>query len=475
MSEFKPLNLAQLYQSADAAVGQAMQTNLLVLQSSRMKQEFDEEDALRTLARNSTSVGPDGAPSFDLKSFTKGAYSVNPMKAMAFEKAGTEAEKTALERAKLAGDVEKQRREGAAERLRLMGDAASVPFMKWKELTEKGVADEEARQQVQPLWEQGIRNLVGSGLFNEEQLSKMDLRRQFDPTVAETGHRQVLGAKGAMDEYWKVKEFGQKEKHHRDSLDVQIQGQKITIRGQDLTDQRSREQLAQSLLLGRLEIDKDRGVVFDKVSKQAWPMSMGGGTGEAGAGGQPLPPKGADVEGLRKEFNAREEVKNYNAAVPVLRAVSAAPDTAAGDLDLIYGVGKILDPGSVVREGEMALVMKTGSPLQQIIGTTRWSAEQGGRLTPKVRSQLMEALQGRVNELHQSAMDARKPFEAQAKRQNIPLDETLTLPELPKLGGKGAKGGKAATPPPAVGAVMDGYRFKGGDASKPESWEKVGS
>jgi hypothetical protein len=52
--DFKPLNLAQLYQGADASVAHAMQTNLLVLQSSRMKQEFDTEDALRSLAKRST-------------------------------------------------------------------------------------------------------------------------------------------------------------------------------------------------------------------------------------------------------------------------------------------------------------------------------------------------------------------------------------------------------------------------------------
>lgn len=32
---------------------------------------------------------------------------------------------------------------------------------------------------------------------------------------------------------------------------------------------------------------------------------------------------------------------------------------------------------------------------------------------------------------------------------------------------------KPAAKPPAVNAVQDGYRFKGGDPSKPESWEKV--
>jgi hypothetical protein len=96
----------------------------------------------------------------------------------------------------------------------------------------------------------------------------------------------------------------------------------------------------------------------------------------------------------------------------------------------------------------------------------------GGRLTPEQRKQLVEAMQGRVKELHQAALDARKPFETQAKRQNIPIEETLTLPELPQLKG-GGKGQGGAPKAPAVGDVMDGYRFKGGDPAKPENWEKV--
>jgi hypothetical protein len=61
MADFKPLNLAQLYQGADASVAQAMQTNLLVLQSQHMKQEFDTEDALRSLAKRSTVADEIGA------------------------------------------------------------------------------------------------------------------------------------------------------------------------------------------------------------------------------------------------------------------------------------------------------------------------------------------------------------------------------------------------------------------------------
>lgn len=455
MVEFKPLNLAALYQGADAAVGQAMQMNLMAMQASRMKQEFDEEDTLRQLARTNTTTDPaTGATTMDLKSFTRGAYSVNPLKAIGFEKAAAEAEKSSLERANLQGQIDERRIKQSQDRLKLMGDASTSPYLEWKKLTDGGMPDDQARQKVQPLYEAALRNLVGSGLFTDQQMQGMKILQtpQFDPVVAKTGMDQAVGAGKQLEQYLADRQ----PKSDLGKLKADFDAKKIDKATYDAA-------VAKAVENSDWTYDAERAILVNKKT---------GATKAVDApGGGALPPKTADVEGLRKEFNNREEVKNYNAAIPVLRAVAKAPDTAAGDLDFIYGVGKILDPGSVVREGEMALVMKSGTPLQRIIGQTRWSAEQGGRLSPAQRAQLMEALQGRVNELHTAATDARKPFEAQAKRQNIPLEETLTLPELPQLGGKGK--GKAAAKAPAVGHVEEGFRFKGGDPSKPENWEKV--
>lgn len=286
--EFKPLNLAQLYQGADAAVAQAMQTNLLVLQSAHMKREYDEEDQLRNLAKSSTTTGPDGSPSFDLKSFTKGAYSVNPMKAIGFEKSAREAEKATLDITKTKGEIEntqeqvdERRMKSAGERLKVMNEASTVPYLKYKELVDGGMPDEEARAKVQPLHEQALKNVIASGLFKPEQLQGMKVMQstQFDPVIAETGMRQVLGAKDQLAEYWNQRNFGQKERHHADSIAVQVAGQDITIRGQDLTDARARESLAQQGLEVKSNddgtfniINKKTGVASDVVDKNGKPV-----------------------------------------------------------------------------------------------------------------------------------------------------------------------------------------------------------
>jgi hypothetical protein len=107
-------------------------------------------------------------------------------------------------------------------------------------------------------------------------------------------------------------------------------------------------------------------------------------------------PRPIDVAKTRKEFRSLPSVKDYETALPLLVSARKAPDNGYGDLQLIYTAGKILDPGSVVREGELALTVAAGSPLQRILGTTKFTAEQGGRLTKQTRKQLLDMLNERV-------------------------------------------------------------------------------
>jgi len=118
--------------------------------------------------------------------------------------------------------------------------------------------------------------------------------------------------------------------------------------------------------------------------------------------------KGA--QSLRKEFEGLESVKNFRAVQPIIESAKKAPDNGYGDMNLIYAVGKILDPGSVVREGELALTIAAGSPMQRLLGTTRFTTENGGRLTPKARQQIIGMLQGRVGAIEDAYNRERERF-----------------------------------------------------------------
>ena len=123
----------------------------------------------------------------------------------------------------------------------------------------------------------------------------------------------------------------------------------------------------------------------------------------AGFRAKPEDPKIFEKESkLRTEFNSLESVKNFairNSALGAIEA-SAQDPTAAGDISLIFAYMKMLDPNSVVREGEFATAQSAGSVPQ-----TLWSkynqALTGERLAPEVRQDFVD----RANKLYTRASE----------------------------------------------------------------------
>jgi hypothetical protein len=186
--------------------------------------------------------------------------------------------------------------------------------------------------------------------------------------------------------------------------------------------------------------------------------------------GGPADPTGPqakrNTQPLRKEFRSLQSVKDFETAVPIIKSAQKAPDNGYGDLQLIYSVGKLLDPNSVVREGELALTIAAGSPLQRIIGNTRFTAERGGRLPPKSRQQILEMLNERVG-AYQQAYD--RDYEQYAQYAGeLGIDPPQIVGQRQTIGAGGGPSGQ-----PKIGEVRKGYRYKGGDPGQPASWEKA--
>jgi hypothetical protein len=177
--------------------------------------------------------------------------------------------------------------------------------------------------------------------------------------------------------------------------------------------------------------------------------------------GGPSDPSGPgarkNVQPLRKEFEGLDSVKSFKTSLPLLVSARKAPDNGYGDLQLIYTAGKILDPGSVVREGELALTVAAGSPLQRIIGQTRFSTENGGRLTPQTRKQILEMLNERVLAYRQAFDQDRERFgtyaeEAGGKREDV----------IGQHPANAFKNSGAASGPVKVKSVQDAAKLKPG-------------
>lgn len=150
----------------------------------------------------------------------------------------------------------------------------------------------------------------------------------------------------------------------------------VTIRGQNMTDERSRDATA---------------VTAGTKNRE-------------------------DIDQLRKEFDSAPNVKAYKEVRPIIESAKKAADTPQGDLSLVYAVGKVLDPGSVVREGEMTLVMKSGSLMERIMGGVRKNFGQGG-ITPEMRTKLIGMLEQRADEYRAGAEKDRDRIGGIAKQR----------------------------------------------------------
>jgi hypothetical protein len=95
-------------------------------------------------------------------------------------------------------------------------------------------------------------------------------------------------------------------------------------------------------------------------------------------------------QSLRKEYTSlTADMRTINDSYSRLQA-SSKLDSGPADIAMVYSYMKILDPTSVVREGEYATAEQTAGLPEQIVGTYN-KLMSGQRLTPQQRSQFVDA------------------------------------------------------------------------------------
>lgn len=128
----------------------------------------------------------------------------------------------------------------------------------------------------------------------------------------------------------------------------------------------------------------------------------------------------ANEKDLFAQYSNSDPVKTYEAVKGGYERVrqSAALDTGAGDMGLIYGYMKMLDPGSVVRESEFAMAAQTGSYGEQIQGLVQ-RVLTGERLTPSQRQAFQDAAAKLYEESSANLADINMQFSDRANRYNV--------------------------------------------------------
>lgn len=167
---------------------------------------------------------------------------------------------------------------------------------------------------------------------------------------------------------------------------------------------------------------------------------------------------------LRDEFTKQTETfRTVQTAYENIRSAAKASN-GAGDMSMLYSYVKLLDPTSAVREGEFATAAASGSFGQRIQGLVE-RVMSGARLEASLRQQFLSEARNIYENNKKTHDQVADQYEGLAKRAGLPSDLVVlrSAREQPDVGSLG----------PKPGDVEDGYRFKGGDPGKKESWEKV--
>lgn len=139
-----------------------------------------------------------------------------------------------------------------------------------------------------------------------------------------------------------------------------------------------------------------------------------------------LPGSFDDTSKLRNEFTGLPAYKNMAQAAPVYQSMrdAAGRNTKAADLNIVYGLGKIMDPGSVVREGEIAMANNAQGWQEKLNGIIGQINSEGG-LTPAGRERLMAEAHSRISAYKQQYdLDAGR-YKGITERNRINKDDVI--------------------------------------------------
>lgn len=132
----------------------------------------------------------------------------------------------------------------------------------------------------------------------------------------------------------------------------------------------------------------------------------------------------------RNEISGSQPFKNVFAIKPILDSMKKSLDdpSAAGDLDFVYGTGKILDPGSAVLGGEMKLTQNIDSKSAQLLKSAERMVISTGFLSREMKQKLYDLAERRYKASVDSYRSYAKPIVEAEERSGGNRANMLILP-----------------------------------------------
>jgi hypothetical protein len=151
------------------------------------------------------------------------------------------------------------------------------------------------------------------------------------------------------------------------------------------------------------------GDILDRQYKQAQISNLQQKAKQASTA---LPPATQTrVQGVASQFDAEPVVKEYNTIATSIDAVRNAGVTPTDDIQRIYAFAKVMDPNSVVREGEYKTVQDYATSLMQRAGIkAKRVFDNSGFLTDEARGFLLKTLENRFSSTEKSYNNIYKEY-----------------------------------------------------------------
>jgi hypothetical protein len=136
-----------------------------------------------------------------------------------------------------------------------------------------------------------------------------------------------------------------------------------------------------------------------------------------------------EVDRLQQRYQTNPIVKNaygFASAIPDIR-VGLGQNSGAGDLQAVYGLVKMFDPNSVVREGEIKLT-QSASSLPSRVRLLWENANQGRLLSPQQRAEIEALLDEQIGARERLVAPVQAQFGAQARERGVSADSAFIAP-----------------------------------------------
>ena len=178
---------------------------------------------------------------------------------------------------------------------------------------------------------------------------------------------------------------------------------------------------------------------------------------------------------LRKEIADLPSYKNLAQAAPVYNSMLEASgrDNRAADVNMIYGMAKLMDPGSVVREGEMSIAQAIATIPQRLQATVASQINSTGRLDPDVRAAIMQEAYSRLNAYRGMFDQDVGMFRGIAKRSRY--NEADVIPSFGEFKPYGQAAATPAATPARARSVVEQPNSVPGPTPGRDGWIDLGN